>query len=123
MSHELRPVVYTYKNCSTCRNATRWLRENGIEFTEKPIRETPPSKAELQRMLEIYDGDLRRLFNTSGQDYRAQNLKDRLPLLTSEEAIDLLHQNGNLIKRPFLLTPTTGRVGWKESDWQELFNR
>ena len=72
-------------------------------------------------MLDFYDGDLRRLFNTSGQDYRAQNLKDRLPNLSSEEAIELLHQNGNLIKRPFLLTPTVGRVGFKESEWQDLF--
>ena len=59
-------TVYTYAKCSTCRAATKWLQERGVPFEERPIRETPPSVAELRRMLAARDGEIRRLFNTSG---------------------------------------------------------
>ena len=58
-------TIYTYAKCSTCRAATKWLRERGVPFEERPIRETPPSLAELRRMLAARDGEIRRLFNTS----------------------------------------------------------
>ena len=111
--------IYTYKNCSTCRDAVKWLRGAAIAFEELPIRETPPSLAELRAMLAAQDGDLRPLFNTSGQDYRALGLKDKLPELSPDEALELLSQNGNLIKRPFLID-TQREVyltGFREETW------
>lgn len=112
-----KPVVYTYAKCSTCRAAVKWLAARGIVFVEKPIRETPPGPAELKRMLAHQDGQLRRLFNTSGGDYRELQLGSRIDALTTAEAIALLHGNGNLVKRPFLLTDKTGLVGFKEAEW------
>ncbi|WP_221031827.1 arsenate reductase family protein [Actomonas aquatica] len=112
-----KPVVYTYAKCSTCRKAVKWLEAEGISFTEKPIRETPPSKAELKRMLAAQNGELKKLFNTSGGDYREMKLGSKLPTMTETEAFDLLHANGNLVKRPFLLTDTVGLVGFKEEVW------
>lgn len=117
----MKPKVYTYRNCDTCRKALKFLKEQGVEFQEVPIREQPPTKAELKRMLEIYSGDLRRLFNTSGMDYKALNMKDKLPTLSADEALTLLSQNGNLVKRPFLLTDKTGLVGFKEDEWAKVF--
>jgi arsenate reductase len=62
--------VYTYANCDTCRRAVKWMRAHDLAFTEHPIRETPPTPAELRAMLAAQGGELRRLFNTSGRDYR-----------------------------------------------------
>ena len=70
-------------------------------------------------MLKAYQGDIRRLFNTSGMDYRSMGLKDKLPQMSSKEAIQLLTENGNLVKRPFLLAGDFKAVGFKESDWAE----
>lgn len=112
--------IHTYAKCDTCRKAVKWLREKGHSFEEVPIRETPPSPDELRRMLAFYDGDLRRLFNTSGQDYRALGIKDKLAGLTPDEAIALLAGNGNLIKRPFLLHRDRGLVGFKEDEWAKM---
>lgn len=50
--------VYTYTQCSTCRDAVKWLRAHDIPFVEKPVRETPPSREELRRMLAFQDGNL-----------------------------------------------------------------
>lgn len=112
--------VYEYKNCDTCRKALKFLTAHKVDFTAVPIRETPPTAAELKQMLKIYNGDLRKLFNTSGVDYKALNLKDKLPTMTETEAIKLLSSNGNLVKRPFLLAGKTGLVGFKEDEWKAL---
>jgi arsenate reductase len=110
-------TVYTYAGCDTCRKAVKWLRAQGVDFTEKPIRETPPTPAELRRMLAEFGGERRRLFNTAGQDYRALNLKDTLDALSDAEAVALLAGNGNLVKRPFLLGKKAGFAGFDEAAW------
>ena len=112
--------IYQYPNCSTCRKALKFLTANNIPHTPIDITEKPPTKTELKQMLKHQNGDLRKLFNTSGMQYRELKLKDKLPTMTEKEAIDLLSQNGKLIKRPFLLTKTTGFVGFKEDAWQTL---
>lgn len=106
--------IYTLKTCDSCQKATRWLRENEINFEEIPIREEPPS-AEDRRALADLDGDIMKLFNTSGQDYRSTDMKSKLPGLSDTEAISVLSTNGNLVKRPFLVTDKATRVGFKGS--------
>lgn len=112
--------LYTYSGCDTCRRAVKWLRSRGLSVPEIPIREQPPTPAELEAMLGHLGGDLRRLFNTAGRDYRALNLKDRLPTLDRAEAIALLAENGNLVKRPFLLAPAGGATGFREEEWRRV---
>jgi arsenate reductase len=114
-------IAYTYANCSTCRDAVKWLRARGVPFVEKPIRETPPSVAELKRMLGYQNDNLRRLFNTSGQDYRALGLSGKLPAMTEAEALALLGGNGRLVKRPFVLGATFGLVGFDQAEWNAAF--
>jgi len=115
--------LYIYAKCSTCRNAVKWLRERGVVFSEHAIREAPPSVSELRTMLAAYGGDseLRRIFNTSGMDYRAQGLAQKLPEMSVDEALALLGKNGNLVKRPFLIGEHAGRrvalVGFKPTEW------
>ena len=65
--------VYTYEKCSTCRKAVSFLNAHNIPSEVIPIREHPPTIAELRAMLG-HVGELRRLFNTSGLDYRAMKL-------------------------------------------------
>ncbi|MGY8653763.1 MAG: arsenate reductase family protein [Verrucomicrobiia bacterium] len=116
-----RPKIYTYKNCGTCLKAMKFLDGRGVEPEELPIRETPPAKGELRKMLKLCGGELKRLFNTSGGDYKALNLKDKLGAMSVEEALDLLSSTGNLVKRPFLLIGNKGAVGFKEDEWSALF--
>ena len=112
-------TIYGYHKCSTCRDALQWLNTHGIPHTSKQIRETPPSPAELKADLKILGGEIRMLFNTSGIDYRALGMKDRLPEMTEDEAIELLSKNGNLVKRPFLLDGGKALVGFKPELWEK----
>jgi len=115
------PTVYVYQKCSTCRDALKWLDARGILHHAKAIRETPPTPAELAVALKALGGDLRKIFNTSGMDYRALGLKNRLPAMSQSEACDLLSQNGNLVKRPFLIGKDKVLLGFKQPDWEKAF--
>lgn len=108
---------FGYGNCSTCRDAAKWLRARKVNFVEKPIYETPPSVPELRRMLGFQGGNIRRLFNTSGQVYRELGLAEKLPQMDEAGALALLAGNGRLVKRPFLLGDQVGLVGFDPEVW------
>ena len=112
--------VYAYENCDTCRKALKYLASRKVTPEVVPIRKQPPTVAELRAMLGYVDGDLRKLFNTAGQDYRALDMKTRLPKLSVDDALALLASNGNLVKRPFALTRKAGVVGFREEEWERF---
>jgi arsenate reductase (glutaredoxin) len=111
--------LYIYQGCSTCRAAVKWLKDAGVDFTEIPIREAPPPVAELRAALAAQGGNLGRLVNSSGMDYRSLGLKDVLPGLSTDAALKLLSGNGNLIKRPFAVDADRGVYlnGFREEAW------
>jgi Spx/MgsR family transcriptional regulator len=110
---------YMYDACSTCREAQSFLDENGIEFTTIPIRDKPPTRSELRRMVDYMGGDLKKLFNSSGGTYRNLGLSERMRTLTTAQKINLLATHGNLVKRPFLIGDDFGLVGFKEDQWKD----
>ena len=110
-------TIYTYANCDTCRSAVKWLRGHELKFIERAIRETPPTTAELKKMLAANGGELRKIFNTAGRDYREQKLGEKLPAMPEAAALALLAGNGNLVKRPFLLGAGAALVGFDETVW------
>jgi arsenate reductase len=113
-------TVYSYQNCGTCRNALKWLKEHGVAHRVKAIRETPPTGTELELALQAVGGDLRKLFNTSGKDYRELGLKDLLPSLSETTALALLAGNGNLVKRPLVIGDGVVLSGFKPDVWQRI---
>jgi arsenate reductase len=117
--------VYAYTGCDTCRKAVKWLTARGVAFVEIPIREQPPTVAELRRILQTRGGDLRALFNTSGLDYRSGGWKDKLPGLTVDAALEALALEGNLVKRP-VAVDEVGAVavnGFKEEEWAAVIGK
>ena len=62
---------------------------------------------------------LKRFFNTSGSVYRELQLKDRLAAMSEEEQLQLLSENGMLVKRPMIVKDDTVLVGFKEAEWTE----
>ena len=110
--------IYTLATCDTCRRAVKWLLAHRVPFEELPIRDQPPSVAELRMMQAACGGELRRLFNTSGRDYRELKLGGKLPGMTPAAAFALLGGNGNLVKRPFLIGEGVALLGFAEGPWK-----
>ncbi len=98
------------------------MDESGIEYEELAIRETPPSPDELRAAIKLLSGDLRPLFNSSGADYRQLGIKEKMSSLTDEVAISMLSQNGNLVKRPFLIGNGKLLTGFKPDVWKRALS-
>jgi Spx/MgsR family transcriptional regulator len=111
--------VYAYDNCDTCRRALRLLEARRIAYQKIDVTVQPPSIAELRRALSAV-GDIRRLFNRSGQAYREGKLSERLPGLSPDQALDLLVANGRLIKRPLAFHPKGALVGFDAAEWEKV---
>lgn len=116
-------TIYTLAQCSTCRDATKWLRARGVAFEERAIREAPPTPAELRTMLAAQGGNLKKLFNSSGLEYRALKLAAKLPAMSEAEQLALLAGNGSLVKRPFLMGAGVALIGFDEKKWAAAFPR
>ncbi|MCL4881587.1 arsenate reductase family protein [Streptococcus suis] len=96
-------LFYEYPKCSTCRAAKAELKSLGLEFEAIDIKSTPPSAEELKAWMEATGLELKKYFNTSGNSYRELGLKDKFASLSLEQALNLLANDGMLIKRPLLI--------------------
>ncbi|HEM4321582.1 TPA: arsenate reductase family protein [Streptococcus suis] len=96
-------LFYEYPKCSTCRAAKAELKSLGLEFEAIDIKSTPPSAEELKAWMEATGLELKKYFNTSGNSYRELGLKDKFDSLSLEQALNLLTNDGMLIKRPLLI--------------------
>ncbi len=113
-------LVLQYPKCSTCKKALQWLEENGIAFESRHIVEENPTVQELEMWWKKSGLPLKKFFNTSGNLYKEQNLKDKLPQMSEQEQLELLATNGMLVKRPLVISEDMVLVGFKEDQWQQL---
>lgn len=113
-----RPLLFSHSTCSTCRKARAWLQQQGIAVEVREIIGTPPSRQQLAAAMAQLGRP--RLFNTSGQSYRALGAA-AVRALSDDQALDALAADGKLIRRPFLITPGGATLtGFQPQDWQDL---
>lgn len=108
-----------YPKCSTCKKAQNYLTAQGKEFAIRDIKENRPTEDELRAWHKQSGLPLKKFFNTSGLQYKALGLKDKLSNMTEDEQFALLASDGMLVKRPILVTENTVLVGFKEADWEQ----
>ena len=113
---------YEYSKCSTCVKAKSLIKNTDLRIEYIDITTNPPTIEELKMMLDIYQGELRRLFNVSGEMYRLLKIKDTLKSMTIDQALELLSQNGKLIKRPFVVAGENSFVGFNQTTIESLCN-
>ena len=108
-----------YPPCSTCKKAKAWLDAHGVAYTARHIKENNPSYEELKQWLAISGLPLKKFFNTSGLQYKALGLKDKLPAMTVDEQLRLLATDGMLVKRPILVGDGFVLTGFRQAEWEE----
>ena len=109
-----------YPKCTTCQRAKKWLDDRGIACDLRDIKLENPTREELEAWWKESGLPLKRFFNTSGQLYKAIELKNKLPSMSEEEQLSLLATDGMLVKRPILVGEQFVKVGFREKEWEEI---
>jgi arsenate reductase len=112
-------TVYQYPKCSTCRKALQWLDAHGVAYEKVDIVTKPPAKSVLEKAQKTAGVPVKKLFNPSGESYRAGAFGDKLPTMSDAQAFAALAADGKLIKRPLLVGDGVALVGFKEDEWKK----
>ena len=107
-----------YSKCTTCQKARKWLDDHGVPYEFRDIKEENPTEEELRRWHGKSGLPLKRFFNTSGLQYKALDLKNRLPGMTADEQFALLASDGMLVKRPILVSDDFVLTGFREAEYE-----
>ena len=107
-----------YPKCTTCQKAKAWLEEQGRDYSLRDIKTENPSTEELRRWWRASGLPLKKFFNTSGLQYKALDLKNKLPAMSEEEQLALLATDGMLVKRPILVGENFVLVGFRQAEWE-----
>jgi arsenate reductase len=91
-----KPTFYWKPSCTTCRNARGVLAKGGVELDEVDINREPPAREFLERHI-----DAERFLDFVST--HSPVFKERPLPRSKKEAIDLMMENANLIKRPILV--------------------
>ncbi len=111
--------VYCYSRCSTCKKALKWLDEHQVSYELVDIKENNPDQQKLKDYYAKGKLALKKFFNTSGMQYRALGLKDKLKEMSEEEQFDLLASDGMLVKRPLVVGKDFVLLGFNQEEWAE----
>ena len=112
-------LLVWYPKCTTCQRAKAWLDAHGVAVETRDIKLEKPTEEELGRWYAMSGLPLKRFFNTSGLQYKALGLKDKLPGMSEEKQFALLATDGMLVKRPILVGENFAVTGFKEAEWME----
>ena len=84
----------------------------------RDIKLENPTAAELRAWWEKSGLPLKKFFNTSGLQYKALGLKDKLPGMSEDEQLALLATDGMLVKRPILVGEDFVLTGFRQAEWE-----
>ena len=109
---------YQKPTCSTCRKAKKWLQEQGVKVQEVDLNQGL-SEHDLDAL--IGTRDYLKFLNFRNELYRERKMKTHPP--ARAEAIKLMSQHPNLIRRPILVQGSKIALGFDEDQFRDLTAR
>jgi Spx/MgsR family transcriptional regulator len=107
-----RKIEFLHKpSCTTCRKARAALEKRGFELHFRDLGKERLSSAELEKL--IGDRDYKDFLNTRNELYRQKNMKENPP--SREEAIQMMADEPNLIRRPVIVAGGRIVLGFDEA--------
>ena len=106
MAGTSRNLIYHNPRCSTSRKTLDLLRDNGVEPEVVQYLKTPPSRAELVKMIKDAGIDVRTAVRKREALYSELNLTGA----SDDELLDAMVEHPILIERPFVVTPKGTRL-------------
>ena len=102
-------TIYHNPRCSKSRATLELLRKQGIEPTIVEYLKTPPSQAQLARLLDMLGMQPRELMRSKEAEYRDQDLDN--PSLKKKDLIRAMHDTPKLIERPIVVANGKAALG------------
>jgi arsenate reductase len=93
-------TIYHNPKCSTSRKTLDLLRDNGIEPTVVQYLKTPPSRAELEKLISDAGLDVRTAVRKRESLYTELGLAGA----SDDQLLDAMAEHPILIERPFVVT-------------------
>ena len=109
---------YQKPTCSTCRKAKKWLQAQDVNVQEIDLNQGL-SETDLDTL--IGKRDYLKFLNFRNELYRERKMKTNPP--SRAEAIQLMSQHPNLIRRPILVQGSKIALGFDEDQFRELTAR
>ncbi|ULR45650.1 arsenate reductase (glutaredoxin) [Rhizobium sp. K102] len=101
-------TIYHNPACGTSRNTLAMIRNAGIEPDIIEYVNTPPSRAELVKMIADADLTVRQALREKDTPYAELGLGN--PDLSDDQLLDAMLAQPILINRPFVVTPLGTRL-------------
>ena len=101
--------IYHNPRCSKSRKALQLLRDINIEPQITEYLKTPPSKAELEKILKMLNLQPRELMRKKEKEYKEAGLDN--PDLSREQLIQGMIEHPKLIERPIVIKGDKAALG------------
>ena len=110
-------IFYTWRSCSTCRNAQKSLDQLGIQVEERDFFADPLTREELNNLTDAIG--IQNLF--SWRSPSAKPYRERKDTITRDELIEAMLAEPRLIRRPIITSPdTTPIIGFQSEKYAQL---
>jgi Spx/MgsR family transcriptional regulator len=103
-------------SCTTCRKAKAYLQKLGAELEVRSFEKQPLNKTELDEL--IGERDYKQFLSTRNELFKTKNMKEHPP--TRAQAIALMAEHPNLIRRPVVIRGQKLVLGYDEEAYDEL---
>ena len=108
---------YTWRKCSTCRDAKKTLDGLGVDVEEKDFFENALTREELTELSDSIG--IENLF--SWRSPSSKPYRDRKDTISRDELIDAMLQEPRLIRRPIVISPGSEPiVGFNKTAYARL---
>lgn len=108
---------YTWRKCSTCRDAKKFLDGVGVEAEERDFFDNPMSRNELSALVEAIG--IESLF--SWRSPSAKQYRERRATVTEDELIEAMLGEPRLIRRPIVISDHAEPiVGFNKNAYAQL---
>ena len=104
-----QPTIYHNPRCSKSRATLELLVARGFSPRVIEYLSSPPSVAEVERLLAMLDIEPRELLRTDEDDYRDLGLAD--PRLRSDQLVAAIAANPRLMQRPIVVMGSKAAIG------------
>jgi Spx/MgsR family transcriptional regulator len=114
----MKPLLYLYRACTSCRNAAAYLDANGVSYDVREYFKEPFTREELESLLARASLRAPELLATRSTPYRKERLGEQQ--LGEGALLNRMLTEPRLIRRPILVTDDEVIVGFDRRRYEAV---